>query len=168
MQFHLYLICTELKTQILFPVGNTESVVAEPLICSLLSQTNQFINSLLCFPYSNTPPPTKRNPNAGETHSRFLNFIEAKSNWSSLQETLTFFDQWASLPILAVVLAYVLARLAVGSWASKDDPNCLFPEGGEFTLGFAQLPGQSNRILFKIAVFFQPWPLKSSRILETC
>lgn len=35
-----------------------------------------------------------------------------------------------------------------------DDSGCLFLEGEVFTLGFAQLPGQSNRILFKIAFFF--------------
>lgn len=60
MQFHLYLIGTELKTQILFLMGNTECIIAKPLICSLASWTNQFINSLACFPYSNTLPPNKK------------------------------------------------------------------------------------------------------------
>ena len=146
---HLYLIYTELKTQILFLMGNTECIIAEPLIRSLLSWTNQFTNSLVCFPYSNTPAPAKRNPSARETHSRFLSFLDMKSNWNYSQKTLSFFDQWTSFPILAVLSAYELARLALGSWALKDDPGCLFPEGGVFTLSFAQLPGQSSKIHLK-------------------
>lgn len=56
MQFYLHLSYTELKTQILTPRGNVEYIAAELLIYSLLSQTNQFLNSLVCFPCSNTPP----------------------------------------------------------------------------------------------------------------
>lgn len=50
MQFHLHLIYTELKTQILFPMGNVEYAVAEWLVSSLFAQTYQFINSLVFFP----------------------------------------------------------------------------------------------------------------------
>lgn len=87
MQCHLYLVYTKLKAQILFPVGNIENTVAEPLVCSLLSQTYPFINSFVFFPVSHPTPQQEVNPNTGETYRRSLNHRDAKSNWNSSQET---------------------------------------------------------------------------------